>query len=160
MGFCPHCQGHWVTPEAGGFLAPLLANLAEQLTKNVRFGLCAQGLHTLTPGQERCEVCPVPSLRCPACASRLQPLKSHGQMVDVCTHCPGLWLDANELAALRRAQRLQPSPRPRTQSSSVERSTASPTSSTASPTSVGEIAGSVAAEGALSLLLDAIFGLF
>jgi Zn-finger nucleic acid-binding protein len=142
-----------VTQEAGGFLAPLLANLTEQLTKNVRFGLCAQGLHTLAPGQERCEVCPAPSLRCPACVSRLLPLKTHGQIVDVCTHCPGLWLDANELAALRRAQRSPPSARPRVQSIPSERSTTS-------PTPVGNVAGSIVAEGALALLLEAIFGLF
>ena len=157
MGFCTQCQGHWVTQEAGDFLAPLLTNLAERLAANVRHGLCAQGLHTLAPGQERCAVCPVPLLRCPACASRLLPLKTHGQTVDVCTRCPGLWLDANELAALRRAQRRAqqrpPSARPRVRNTSVERSEAS-------GTSLGEIAGTAVAEGALSLLLDAILGLF
>jgi hypothetical protein len=80
-------------------------------------------------------------------------LTNHGQTVDVCTHCPGLWLDANELAALRSAQRRPLSARPRVQSISVERSEAS-------ETSLGEIAGNAVAEGALSLLLDAIFGLF
>lgn len=153
MGFCTRCQGHWVTQEAGDFLAPLLTNLTERLTENVRHGRCAQGLHTLAPGQERCDVCLVPSLRCPACVSRLLPLKTHGQEVDVCTHCPGLWLDANELAALRRAE-LRPLSAPLLmQGISVERSEAP-------GTSLGEIAGDVAAEGALSLLLEALLDLF
>ncbi|HEX8703596.1 MAG TPA: zf-TFIIB domain-containing protein [Myxococcaceae bacterium] len=153
MGFCTRCQGHWVTQEAGDFLAPLLTNLAERLTENVKHGRCAQGLHTLAPGKERCEECPVPSLRCPACARRLLPLETHGQTVDVCTHCPGLWLDANELAALRNARQGPLSMRPGVQGISLERSAAP-------RTSLGEVAGNAATEGALSWLLHALLGLF
>lgn len=153
IGFCSRCQGHWVTHEAGDFLAPLLTKLAARLTENVRHGRCARGLHTLAPGQELCAVCPVPSLRCPACASQLLPLRTHGQTVDVCTRCPGLWLDANELEALRSAQLRPLSARPGVQGTSVERPEAP-------GTSLGEITGSVASEGALSWLVDELLDLF
>jgi hypothetical protein len=142
-----------VTQAAGDFLAPLLTNLVERLTENVRQGRCAQGLHTLAPGQERCEVCPVPALRCPACASRLLPLETHGQTVDVCTRCPGLWLDANELAALRSARSRPLTARPGVQGITLERS---PTPRT----SLGEVTGNAAAEGALYWLLEGILGIF
>jgi Zn-finger nucleic acid-binding protein len=99
-----------VTKEAGDFLTPLLTRLARRLTEAAGEGRCAQGLHLLAPGQEHCFVCPMPSLRCPACTSRMVPVEVHGQTVDICTLCPGMWLDANELTALRTAQP-QPSPR-------------------------------------------------
>jgi Zn-finger nucleic acid-binding protein len=152
MGFCTRCQGHWVTQQAGDFLAPLLTNLAQRLTGNVNNGHCAQGLHTLAPGQERCEVCPQPSLRCPACASRMLPFETHGQTVDVCTRCPGVWLDANELAALRSAQARPLSARLPVQGLSVERSKAP-------GASLGEATANAAAEGALAWLLGALLGL-
>lgn len=153
MGSCTQCQGHWVTQEAGDFLAPLLTNLAKRLTENVRHGRCARGLHTLAPGQEHCKICPMPSLWCPACASQLQPLRTHGQTVDVCTHCPGVWLDANELAALRSVQLHPLSAQPQGQNISVERSDTP-------RTSLGELAGTAAAEGVLSWLVDALLDPF
>jgi hypothetical protein len=142
-----------VTREAGDFLAPLLLNLAERLTTNTREGRCAQGLHLLSPGQERCEVCPAPSLRCPACTSRLMPLQTHGQTVDFCTRCPGLWLDANELAALRSAHSGPLAARAGVHGFAMERSEVP-------GMSVAGTAGNAAMEGALSWLLHAIGGLF
>jgi Zn-finger nucleic acid-binding protein len=140
-----------VTKEAGDFLAPLLVRLAQRLTSAAGEGRCAQGVHLLAPEQEHCFVCPMPSLRCPDCTSRMVPLEVHGQTVDVCTHCPGMWLDANELTALRNAQPQQPSPRPELQGPETR-----PKESGTVLGTVGEVAG----DGVLYIIIEAICALF
>lgn len=42
------------------------------------------------------------ALQCPKCDGRLQPLMFEGVELDACDKCGGVWLDANELAALTR----------------------------------------------------------
>ncbi|HYO66261.1 MAG TPA: zf-TFIIB domain-containing protein [Archangium sp.] len=141
-----------MTREAGDFLAPLLARLAKRLTEAAGEGRCAQGVHLLVPEQEHCDVCPRPSLRCPDCTSRMVPLEVHGQTVDVCTLCPGMWLDANELTALRSAQPQQPSVR----GVSLAPAESRPEESRTLLGTVGEVAG----DGALYLIIEAICSLF
>jgi Zn-finger nucleic acid-binding protein len=142
-----------VTKEAGDFLAPLLDRLAKRLTEAAGEGRCAQGVHLLMSGQEHCFICPVPSLRCPACTSRMVPVEVHGQTVDVCTLCPGMWLDANELTALRSAaQARQPTAQQAPQALPESR----PEESRTFLGTVGEVAG----EGVLYVIIEAICALF
>ncbi|WP_233261381.1 zf-TFIIB domain-containing protein [Vitiosangium sp. GDMCC 1.1324] len=147
-----------MTRQAGDFLAPFIARVAGQIIANTEEGRCPRGAHTLTPGQEQCEVCPKPKLRCPACTSRLVPLEVHEQTVDVCTRCPGLWLDANELAALRSAQPQPPPERPSAQGAITFYP--SEDSQKSWGTSVGEAVGGSIVEVAVYLLLEALFSLF
>ena len=103
MSWCERCHGHWVTREAGGFLAPLLTQTVEALADHARQGRCPQGPHRLDAGQERCGECPDSSRRCPGCQGRLTPLVREGQPLELCPRCPGLWLEVNGLSRLRRA---------------------------------------------------------
>ncbi|HEX5745950.1 MAG TPA: zf-TFIIB domain-containing protein [Archangium sp.] len=141
-----------MTREAGDFLAPLLARLAKRLTEAAGEGRCAQGVHLLADEQEHCYVCPMPSLRCPDCTSRMVPLEVHGQTVDICTRCPGMWLDANELTALRSAHQGQLSAPGGSQVLAGSR----PEESGTLLGTVGEVAG----DGVLYVIIEAICSLF
>lgn len=156
LGFCTGCKGHHVTKEAGDFLVPLLARLVKRLTEAAGEGRCARGVHLLADGQEHCFVCPVPSLRCPACISRMVPLEVHGQTVDVCTLCPGMWLDANELTALRTAQQQRPS----THREPRELPGSLPGESRTFLGTAGEVAGETIGEVVVFVVVEAISGLF
>jgi Transcription factor zinc-finger len=145
-----------VTKEAGNFLAPLLARLVKRLTEATGEGRCAQGVHLLADGQEHCFVCPVPSLRCPACTSRMVPLEVHGQTVDVCTLCPGMWLDANELTALRSAQPQRPSTRREPQ----DLPGSTPEGSSTFLGKAGDFASMTIGEVVAFVIVEAISGLF
>jgi Zn-finger nucleic acid-binding protein len=44
----------------------------------------------------------IDTLSCPRCGAPLTPLRVGGTSTDICEHRGGLWLDAGELAQIRR----------------------------------------------------------
>jgi Zn-finger nucleic acid-binding protein len=105
LDHCPGCRGHWV---CGLAFSQAAAPVAEWTRRPRPADHCLQGLHVLAPGQALCAHCPQPRLGCPTCAGRLTPVGVAGVVVDICTRCPGVWLDAGELASLKRAREEAP----------------------------------------------------
>lgn len=105
LDHCPGCRGHWV---CGLALSQAAAPVAEWTRRPRPVDHCLQGLHVLAPGQELCGHCPQPRLGCPMCAGRLAPVGVAGVVVDICVRCPGVWLDAGELASLKRSREEAP----------------------------------------------------
>ena len=52
--------------------------------------------------EEQARVAASNALQCPKCDGTLQGLMFEGVEIDACDKCGGVWLDANELAALTR----------------------------------------------------------
>lgn len=52
--------------------------------------------------EEQAKLAAQAALQCPKCNGQLQPLMFEGVELDACDKCGGVWLDANELAALTR----------------------------------------------------------
>ncbi|HEY0407567.1 MAG TPA: zf-TFIIB domain-containing protein [Pyrinomonadaceae bacterium] len=50
--------------------------------------------------EEQARVAAAAALQCPKCAGALQPVMFEGVEIDACDKCGGVWLDANELAAV------------------------------------------------------------
>ncbi|HET9450836.1 MAG TPA: zf-TFIIB domain-containing protein [Aggregicoccus sp.] len=105
LDHCSGCRGHWV---CGVAFSQAAAPVAEWARRPRPADHCLQGLHVLAPGQELCGHCPQPRLDCPSCAGRLTPVGVAGVVVDICARCPGVWLDAGELASLKRAREEAP----------------------------------------------------
>jgi Zn-finger nucleic acid-binding protein len=105
LDHCPGCRGHWV---CGPALSQAASPVAEWARRPRPPNVCLQGLHVLPAGQEACSHCPRPRLDCPTCEGRLAPVGVAGVVVDLCLRCPGVWLDAGELASLKRAREARP----------------------------------------------------
>jgi Zn-finger nucleic acid-binding protein len=78
---CERCNGHWLPGRA---LARILSDLGLKVLH-----------HATPPGQ------PV-ALPCPDCDGPLQGISVGDSQVDRCGRCGGVWLDAGEVAQLRR----------------------------------------------------------
>lgn len=102
LWWCPACEGHLVSREVEPRLLPLLEAVVSPVAERPR-NACISGKHALRPGQEHCGECPTEGLRCPGCGRRMRLYARGGVTVDVCTGCPGVWLDAGELPKLREA---------------------------------------------------------
>ena len=104
IDLCDRCRGQWLDPGELEQLAPgwktesLLASLPEAP------GRCYKAGHAILVEQEHCTQCASPRARCPECAEPLSMVKTAACSVDVCGRCKGLWLEASELGALRRAR--------------------------------------------------------
>ncbi|MET0402535.1 MAG: zf-TFIIB domain-containing protein [Cystobacter sp.] len=97
---CPACHGCWVTPRWGS-LSSLITQTVERVALHAQEGRCSRGLHEVRPPDEHCTHCPRTSHRCPACATRLSPSEWQQQAFEVCTRCPGLWVDEKVWESLR-----------------------------------------------------------
>ncbi len=53
--------------------------------------------------EEQARVAAASALQCPKCDGTLQGVMFEGVEIDTCDKCGGVWLDANELAALTRS---------------------------------------------------------
>ncbi len=53
--------------------------------------------------EEQARVAAASALQCPKCDGTLQGVMFEGIEIDTCDKCGGVWLDANELAALTRS---------------------------------------------------------
>jgi hypothetical protein len=52
--------------------------------------------------EEQARMAAASALQCPKCDGTLQGVMFEGVEIDTCDKCGGVWLDANELAALTR----------------------------------------------------------
>lgn len=54
--------------------------------------------------EEQAKIAAAAALQCPKCDGQLQALMFEGVELDACDKCGGVWLDANELAALTKRE--------------------------------------------------------
>ena len=52
--------------------------------------------------EEQARIAEASALQCPKCEGTLQGVMFEGVEIDTCDKCGGVWLDANELAALKK----------------------------------------------------------
>jgi Zn-finger nucleic acid-binding protein len=104
VNVCDTCHGQWLQAGELEQLAPKWKTETFVAALAGAPGRCTQGGHAIPEGQPRCGPCEAPAVHCPVCrpeAMRLSLVYTPACSVEVCGRCHGLWLDANELAALR-----------------------------------------------------------
>lgn len=104
IDLCDRCRGQWLDHGELEQLAPGWKTESLLASLHGAPGRCYKAGHAIPLEQEHCTECASPRARCPECATPLSLVKTAACSVDVCGGCRGLWLDSNELAALRRAR--------------------------------------------------------
>ncbi|WP_338870938.1 zf-TFIIB domain-containing protein [Myxococcus stipitatus] len=97
---CPRCTGHWLDVGELERLAPGWKTEAIEAAMPSASRRCRHSRHHVPPTREACGLCGSPAARCPDCETFLSQVRTEVCAVDLCGHCRGIWLDANELKAL------------------------------------------------------------
>jgi Zn-finger nucleic acid-binding protein len=63
-----------------------------------------ENLRAKMTAEEQARVAAAAALRCPKCEGTLEGVMFEGVEIDACEKCGGVWLDANELAALTKSE--------------------------------------------------------
>jgi Zn-finger nucleic acid-binding protein len=106
LDYCPRCGGLWFDRGEVGHLARREQSIVHHLVLEPRDRIRppCQGCHApLDREAEKCAACGRGNvLACPVCDRAMERRPTAGLMLDVCTHCQGVWFDNAELSAIWR----------------------------------------------------------